>query len=36
MLEITWEDLEAIAKKRGVDVYVVLDEIVLNATIGLN
>ena len=36
MLEITWAELEAIAKKRGVEVYVVLDEIVLNETVCLN
>lgn len=36
MLNITIEELEMIAKKRGVPVYVVLDELVVLMLIRLN
>lgn len=36
ILEVEMNDLESIAEKRGVAVYVVLDEIVLDETVGKN
>lgn len=36
MLEITWEELEAIAEKEGVPVYVVLDQLALDESVGKN
>ena len=35
-IEMTMVELEAIAKEKGVAVYVVLDQIVLDATVGKN
>lgn len=36
MKSLTWDELEAIAEKEGVPVYVVLDQLALDETLGKN